>query len=258
MGIELGPDDWAVRCNLMTIRDGRLTRLHGRPHHQRGGPGADRGPPGRARRPGDRVPPRRQLPQPDDLSRSAGRAPPFTEDTVTDPPHDIPTSPPPTTCPGGPGADAPRDLMQAGSAVLADHPVNQARLAAGKPPANAIWLWGQGKAPSRAQVRRPPRADGGDHLGGRPGPRRRRARRAGPDRRPGRDRLPRHRLRRQGRGTASRRCATTTSSASTSRPPTRPATRAGPTPRSRPSSGSTATSSARSARRWRRTATGGS
>ena len=25
MGIELGPDDWAIRCNLMTIADGRLT-----------------------------------------------------------------------------------------------------------------------------------------------------------------------------------------------------------------------------------------
>src|SRR3954454_21960420 len=25
MGIELGPDDWAVRCNLMTILDERLT-----------------------------------------------------------------------------------------------------------------------------------------------------------------------------------------------------------------------------------------
>src|SRR5438270_3860170 len=25
MGIALGPEDWAVRCNLMTIRDGRLT-----------------------------------------------------------------------------------------------------------------------------------------------------------------------------------------------------------------------------------------
>ena len=25
MGIELGPDDWAIRCNLMTIMDGRLT-----------------------------------------------------------------------------------------------------------------------------------------------------------------------------------------------------------------------------------------
>ena len=25
MGIELGPDDWAIRCNLMTILDGKLT-----------------------------------------------------------------------------------------------------------------------------------------------------------------------------------------------------------------------------------------
>lgn len=32
--------------------------------------------------------------------------------------------------------------------ILADHPVNQARIAAGKPPANAIWLWGEGHAPS--------------------------------------------------------------------------------------------------------------
>ena len=38
--------------------------------------------------------------------------------------------------------------MVAGSLVLADHPVNRARIKAGKPPANAIWLWGQGKAPS--------------------------------------------------------------------------------------------------------------
>ena len=32
--------------------------------------------------------------------------------------------------------------------MLAAHPVNAARSAAGKPPANAIWLWGQGKAPN--------------------------------------------------------------------------------------------------------------
>ena len=25
MGVALGPDDWAIRCNLMTIQDGRLT-----------------------------------------------------------------------------------------------------------------------------------------------------------------------------------------------------------------------------------------
>jgi 2,3-bisphosphoglycerate-independent phosphoglycerate mutase len=38
-------------------------------------------------------------------------------------------------------------LMSKATRVLEGHPVNQARIAAGKAPANAIWLWGQGKAP---------------------------------------------------------------------------------------------------------------
>ena len=38
-------------------------------------------------------------------------------------------------------------LMEAARPVLARHPVNQRRIAAGKRPANAIWLWGQGPAP---------------------------------------------------------------------------------------------------------------
>ncbi len=37
--------------------------------------------------------------------------------------------------------------MEAGSEVVKNSDVNQARIAAGKKPANAIWLWGQGKAP---------------------------------------------------------------------------------------------------------------
>ena len=37
--------------------------------------------------------------------------------------------------------------MTLAAPVLADHPVNQARIQAGKSPASAIWLWGQGKAP---------------------------------------------------------------------------------------------------------------
>lgn len=32
--------------------------------------------------------------------------------------------------------------------ILSDHPVNRARQASGKRTANAVWLWGQGKAPS--------------------------------------------------------------------------------------------------------------
>jgi 2,3-bisphosphoglycerate-independent phosphoglycerate mutase len=37
--------------------------------------------------------------------------------------------------------------MERSKAVLADHPVNKARVAAGKRPATQIWLWGQGRAP---------------------------------------------------------------------------------------------------------------
>lgn len=41
-----------------------------------------------------------------------------------------------------------RDFVEKAAAILADHPVNRARLAAGKRPANAVWPWGQGGAPS--------------------------------------------------------------------------------------------------------------
>ncbi len=33
-------------------------------------------------------------------------------------------------------------------AIFAEHPVNQARRKAGKPPATNIWLWGQGRTPN--------------------------------------------------------------------------------------------------------------
>ena len=42
MGIELGPDDWAVRCNLMTVRDGRLADFTAGHITSAGGPRADR------------------------------------------------------------------------------------------------------------------------------------------------------------------------------------------------------------------------
>jgi 2,3-bisphosphoglycerate-independent phosphoglycerate mutase len=38
--------------------------------------------------------------------------------------------------------------MQHSREVLRDHPVNQARRAAGKRAATQVWLWGQGRAPS--------------------------------------------------------------------------------------------------------------
>jgi 2,3-bisphosphoglycerate-independent phosphoglycerate mutase len=66
---------------------------------------------------------------------------------VTDPPHDHPGKPAAEHLPRGPGADLLIELMDAARPILADHPVNRARVASGKSPANAIWLWGQGEAP---------------------------------------------------------------------------------------------------------------
>lgn len=41
-----------------------------------------------------------------------------------------------------------RELYLAAREILEDHPVNQARLAAGKDPANAMWVWSPGRRPS--------------------------------------------------------------------------------------------------------------
>jgi 2,3-bisphosphoglycerate-independent phosphoglycerate mutase len=147
MGLMLGPDDWAVRCNLMTLSDGRLTDFtaghitsaEGRPlmeaiSSRLGRPNVEfhagvsyrnlmiyRGQPGENR---------------------------FTDETLTDPPHDHPDQPAAAHLPRGPGADLLKKLMIQAAGVLADHPVNRSRIDAGKPAANAVWLWGQGKAPS--------------------------------------------------------------------------------------------------------------
>ena len=48
--------------------------------------------------------------------------------------------------PSGDGADILRKLMDASLVILRDHPVNDERRAAGKKPANCVWLWGEGRA----------------------------------------------------------------------------------------------------------------
>lgn len=48
--------------------------------------------------------------------------------------------------PTGDGADILRKLMDASYMILRDHPVNDERIAAGKKPANCVWLWGEGRA----------------------------------------------------------------------------------------------------------------
>ena len=105
MGIDLGPDDWAIRCNLMTILDGKLTDFTAGHITKRRGTGPDRIDPGApSRRPGIEFRPGvsyRNLM----IYRGRPGEEPFTEETVTDPPHDHPGEPAIEHLPRGPGSE---------------------------------------------------------------------------------------------------------------------------------------------------------
>jgi 2,3-bisphosphoglycerate-independent phosphoglycerate mutase len=149
MGIRLGPQDWAVRCNLVTVEDGlmrdftagHITSEDGRPlveavQRALGGPV-----------PGGRLEFYPGVSYRNILVYRGDAAAPFAASTKTQPPHDIPERPVADHLPEGPGAELLRSLMERSRAVLADHPVNRERVAAGKRPATQVWLWGQGRAP---------------------------------------------------------------------------------------------------------------
>jgi 2,3-bisphosphoglycerate-independent phosphoglycerate mutase len=153
MGLRLGPGDWAIRCNLVHVdreemRDftaGHITPEDGRVliaavEQELGGSAHFEGLNGRLEFHAG-VSYRNIL-----IYRGADA--PFSRETRTQPPHDIPDKPIAGYLPEGPGAGLLRELMQRSRDVLRDHPVNRARGARGDRPATQIWLWGQGIAPS--------------------------------------------------------------------------------------------------------------
>jgi 2,3-bisphosphoglycerate-independent phosphoglycerate mutase len=153
MGIKLGPNDWAIRCNLVTVEDeqmrdftaGHIDSADGKVLMESiqmalGGPMAWKG--SRARLEFHAGVQYRNI-----LVFRPETEAPFTGDTKTQPPHDIPDKPIVDYLPSGPGNDLLRNLMYRSGAILEDHPTNKFRLARGKRPATDIWLWGQGKAP---------------------------------------------------------------------------------------------------------------
>jgi 2,3-bisphosphoglycerate-independent phosphoglycerate mutase len=156
MDIPLGPDDWAIRCNLVNAADGRMrdftaghiTSEEGRRLIEAmqvvcGGP-AGRFVPGLRGRlefhPG--VSYRNIL-----VYRGEGGAP-FSKETRTQPPHDVPDQQVADHLPAGPGSDLLRAVMERSQEVFRGLAVNEARARAGKRPATQVWLWGQGRAPS--------------------------------------------------------------------------------------------------------------
>lgn len=63
------------------------------------------------------------------------------------PPHDIIGKDVSDYLPTGEGEEILRRLMRDSVGILDSHPINKERVAKGKRPANSIWLWGQGKKP---------------------------------------------------------------------------------------------------------------
>jgi 2,3-bisphosphoglycerate-independent phosphoglycerate mutase len=153
MGIGLGPDDWAIRCNLVTVQNevmrdftaGHIPSAEGKALIEGAQAALGGGLPG-AKPPATLefragVSYRNIL-----VYRSQGPAP-FSEQTKTQPPHDIPDKKIDDYLPQGPGSTVLRSLMERSREVLGRHPVNKMRQARAQRPATQIWLWGQGRAP---------------------------------------------------------------------------------------------------------------
>jgi 2,3-bisphosphoglycerate-independent phosphoglycerate mutase len=153
MAIRLGPNDWAIRCNLVNVANecmadftaGHIGNDEGKAlvetlARELGGP-LPSGDGSLEFYPGVSY---RNL-----LVYRAGQKPaPFSSQTRTQPPHDIPDKPTRDHLPSGPGSDLLRNLMERSQALFAQHPVNEKRAEQGKKAATQCWLWGQGRGPT--------------------------------------------------------------------------------------------------------------
>ncbi len=145
MGLLLGPHDWAVRCNLVFVENDEMrdfTAGHIKPDEGRQLMATiqrELARPGLEFHAG--VSYRNLL-----IYRGEG-AGPFSKETKTQPPHDIPDQPIADFLPRGPGSELLRDLMERSRPILVRHAINQGRAGRGERPATHIWLWGQGQAP---------------------------------------------------------------------------------------------------------------
>ena len=155
-GIELAEKDWCIRCNLVSIEDqnmksftaGHISSEEARQllttaqqhlsedlelQSQLGGelefiPGVSY---------------RNLL-----MYRPAAETKaPFSNDTRATPPHDLTDKSVAEDFPRGPGSSLLCELMNRSVQWFSDHPVNQARKAAGQAEATNIWLWGIGRKP---------------------------------------------------------------------------------------------------------------
>jgi 2,3-bisphosphoglycerate-independent phosphoglycerate mutase len=139
MGLELEAGQVAMRCNLVTVVDGRLVS------YSAGNITSDEA--------AELIAAIREELGDERLAFHAGvgfrhiltvREGSDLLVTTFTPPHDVTDRLVDEFLPAGPGAPLVLDLMERSKAILAGHPVNAARVARGLPPATQIWLFWPG------------------------------------------------------------------------------------------------------------------
>ena len=142
LGLELGPEDWAFRCNLVTVRDDILEDFSaGHVSNEE------------ARLLMNSL---QEKLSNSDISFHNGKSyrnimlyrghQDMSAQCV--PPHDIMGESVKKNLPKGSGEKLLVRIMEDSRPILSRHDVNLRRLSQKKSPANMIWLWGQGKRPS--------------------------------------------------------------------------------------------------------------
>lgn len=151
MGVDILPDEVAMRCNLVCL-DGEYLKNHSAGHittaeateliqflNEKLGGNQFSFHPGVSYR--------------HVLKIKGG-----SKNIVCTPPHDIPEKPyqPYLIKPGSSNAEATADalnrLIYASREILSDHPINKKRIAEGKDPANSIWPWSPGYRPKMKRL----------------------------------------------------------------------------------------------------------
>ena len=146
LGVVLAPNETAFRCNLVTLQGGLMA------DYSAGHIGTEESRllvldlEAALGRPGVRF-------HPGVSYRHLTVMADFPDGLDCTPPHDITGRPWEPHLPRGAGREAVLELMERARAVLARHPVNARRAAAGKKPATDIWLWGQGRALTLATLK---------------------------------------------------------------------------------------------------------
>jgi len=139
-GITIGPNDWAFRCNLVTVVDEEMVDYSA-----------------------GHITTKEATVLMEALQKSLGTAGVEfhtgigyrhlvilrgeTFKVKTHPPHDIMGRPIKRLLPHGKNAVRLKELMEASRKIFAEHPINQVRRDLGESPATQIWLWGEGQPP---------------------------------------------------------------------------------------------------------------